>query len=79
MAYSKKALKDYVGSLEDYNRSIELDPQGLFYFDRGELKFETGDLSGACEDWRIAKNKGFTNFKHDSLINEYCYSVNIIN
>ena len=73
-----EAIKDYNGSMKDYNRSIELDPQGLFYYDRGELKFETGDVNGACEDWRIAKNKGFTNFTHDSLINEYCNSLNVV-
>ena len=79
-AQSKKAIKDYKGALKDYDRSIELAPkQGLFYFDRAALKFEMGDLNGAGEDWQVAKVKGFPYSKYDSLINEYCYSINILN
>jgi tetratricopeptide (TPR) repeat protein len=44
--------KDATGSLADYNRALELDPQNAdSYYARGNLKAENHDLNGAIADY----------------------------
>ncbi len=58
---SKAILEDYQGSIADFTKAIELDPDGvLAYLDRGVSKENLGDLVGACEDWKKVAALGYT-------------------
>ena len=60
MAYNgqgsaKHYLKDYAGSLADYNKAIELDPEcAEAYNNRGLAKKDLKDYSGAMADYNKA-------------------------
>jgi tetratricopeptide (TPR) repeat protein len=54
-ALSKKPIE----AMEDFNKAISLKPNFPDALqNRGNLKFETGDKNGACEDWSIASKLG---------------------
>jgi tetratricopeptide (TPR) repeat protein len=58
-ALAREALEDFEGAIEDYTAALDIDPDLLrAYFFRGGLKHLTGDLYGACSDWRQAGELG---------------------
>ena len=68
-AYLK--LKNNKNALDDYNRTIELEPyfHGAFN-NRGFIKFNKQDKRGACDDWNKALELG--NKKVGRYIVKYC-------
>lgn len=67
---AKYYLKDYVGSIEDCTKAIELNEHNIdAYGIRADSKFELGDKSGACLDWKYAKSQ---NHKEDLEREKYC-------
>jgi tetratricopeptide (TPR) repeat protein len=53
-------LKNYKKAIEDMDKAIELNPNaGQYYYDRGDTKDNLNDFSGACNDWQMAKSKGY--------------------
>ena len=51
----KNELKDYDGSILDYDKAIELDPRcALAYNNRGYTKFKQEDYAGALKDYNKA-------------------------
>ncbi|QEM07642.1 tetratricopeptide repeat protein [Mucilaginibacter rubeus] len=53
-------LKNYVKAIQDMDKAIELNPNvGQYYYDRGDTKEMINDNDGACNDWKIAKVKGY--------------------
>jgi len=52
---AKEKLGDYKGAIQDYNKSIELDPKfALPYNERGIAKKNLGDYKGAVQDYNKA-------------------------
>lgn len=48
----RRELKDYQGALDDFTKSIEINPKaGGSFWGRGACKKEMGDLAGALEDF----------------------------
>jgi len=53
-------LKNYVKAIQDMDKAVELNPNvGQYYYDRGDTKEMINDNDGACNDWKIAKVKGY--------------------
>ena len=64
-------LENYATAIEDFNKSIELNPNyGLAYSRRGSAKFNLNNKTGACADWNKAVELGYD--KAQSLIDENC-------
>ena len=60
----------YKGDLQDYTKSIDLDPNdGISYFSRGYCKQELQDFDGACIDALKSKELGYDS---KELIDEVC-------
>ena len=54
-------LKDYKKAIADMDKAIQLNPNAAqYYFDRGDAKDMINDFDGACRDWQIAKDKGYS-------------------
>lgn len=54
-------LKDYKKAIADMDKAIQLNPNAAqYYFDRGDAKEMINDFDGACRDWQIAKDKGYS-------------------
>ena len=54
-------LKDYKKAIADMDKAIQLNPNvAQYYFDRGDAKDMINDFDGACRDWQIAKDKGYS-------------------
>jgi tetratricopeptide (TPR) repeat protein len=54
-------LNDYKKAISDMDRAIQLDPNvSQYYYDRGDAKELINDFDGACRDWKIAKEKGYS-------------------
>ena len=52
----KCKLGDYQGAIDDYSKSIEIDPNNHFaYKFRADVKRKSGDNKGADEDIRKAE------------------------
>src|ERR1035437_8962319 len=51
---SRKNLGDYQGTIEDYNKAIELYPNAKTYNSRGVTKCKLGDYEGAIQDYNKA-------------------------
>lgn len=67
----KNDLGDKQEAVKDYNKAIELNPNDVdAYNNRGILKYEIGNQSGACEDWSKAGELG--EMRAYELIKEYC-------
>ena len=49
--YTKDALGDYEGAIEDYTTAIELNPNVGAYYNRGNAKRHLGDDKGAIADY----------------------------
>lgn len=65
-------LGKYYEAIDNFSKSIQLNPGfGQAYYNRGYTKF-TGlkDLNGACEDWKIASEKGYKSA--NSYLKNYC-------
>ena len=68
----KVSKKDDRGALECLNKAIEFNPnQGIYYRERGFLRFLLKDSIGALSDLTKAKEYGFTDLEIDSVI-EIC-------
>lgn len=50
-AQAKAAQENYTSAIDDYTRSIELDPKGFSYHNRAGCKEALGDYQGALEDY----------------------------
>jgi Flp pilus assembly protein TadD len=65
-------LEDFRGSLQDYNKAIELNPDDhTSYYNRGFAKLELGDTDGACFDWRKAIELGDEDAY--AAVKEFCH------
>lgn len=61
MGKAKSNLNDYSGAITDFNIALKINPQsGEAYFERGKVRRLTRDLSGFCNDIRIAFSKGYS-------------------
>lgn len=47
-------LERWGSALADFDRAIELDPQPTTYEQRGLVRYQSGDRTGAVDDWRHA-------------------------
>jgi len=53
-------LENYRQAIQDMNKAIELNPNvAQYYYDRGDTKEKINDNDGACDDWKMAKIKGY--------------------
>ena len=53
--FEKYELEDYEGSIEDFNKAIEIDPNiAFFYYARGSAKNKLYDYEGSIEDFNKA-------------------------
>ncbi len=55
-ALAKSRVKDYQGAVEDYTKSLEIDPFYKYYMNRGNDKWRLGDYQGALQDHNKAIN-----------------------
>jgi len=63
--------KDYLKCVHYFDFAIDTNPRDdSSYFYRGKSKFELGDKTGACSDWKKAGELGIT--KANDLIKQYC-------
>jgi hypothetical protein len=63
---------DFEGALEDLDRSVELDSTDVFaVLHRGFTKRSLGDLEGACEDWKKARDLGHP-LVQEEAIDRFC-------
>src|ERR1035438_7944651 len=51
---TKRNLGDYQGTIDDYNKSIELYPNAKTFHNRAEAKGSLGDYKGAIQDYNKA-------------------------
>ena len=59
---AKRKFGDVQGSITDYNKAIEINPQlPDAYKNRGLAKELVRDLKGACADWKEASSLGDMN------------------
>ena len=71
-AMCKKNLEDFSGAINDLNSIIFLDKNNAqAYFERGLIRAEGKDLSGACLEFQKAKQLGFLE-NIDEMIKKYC-------
>ncbi len=64
-------LGDYVSAIEDFNKSIEINPYfAEAYFNRGFSKYNLNDISGACLDWSKAGELDY--YDAYEMINQHC-------
>ena len=64
-------LKKYAEALEDYNRTIKINPfLNEPYFNRGVCYFYVNQLEKACADWEKASSMGYKNA--NDLISKFC-------
>ena len=68
----KKKLEDFSGAINDLNSIIFLDKNNAqAYFERGLIRAEGKDLSGACLEFQKAKQLGFLE-NIDEMIKKNC-------
>ncbi len=65
----KYALQDYKGAIKDDDKIIELFPSEV-YNNRGNAKRKSGDIQGACADFKIANELGYKEAKGELIL--YC-------
>ena len=71
-ALCKKNLEDFSGAINDLNNVIFLDKNNAqAYFERGLIRAEGKDLSGACLEFQKAKQLGFLE-NIDEIIKKNC-------
>jgi tetratricopeptide (TPR) repeat protein len=59
-------------ALEEFNRILELDPDHRWaYLHRGFAKRDLGDMEGACEDWKKARDLGYP-LVQEEVIDRLC-------
>ncbi len=64
-------LKYYREAISDYSKAIEINPKDdESYCLCGTIKFNIGDLKGACEDWKKAAELGDEDAT--KLLEEHC-------
>jgi Flp pilus assembly protein TadD len=69
--HTKLLLEDFKGSLDDFNKAIQLDPKDRSaYYGRGFSKLNSSDIEGACIDWSKAGELGM-NVAYNA-IKEFC-------
>ncbi len=75
-AMCKKKLEDFSGAINDLNSMIFLDKNNAqAYFERGLIRAEGKDFSGACLEFQKAKKSGFVGNSSqniDEVIKKYC-------
>jgi len=60
-AYAREDLQGHQGSIADFNKAIEINPQySLAYRNRAIAKGLVDNLQGACVYWRTASSLGDT-------------------
>lgn len=73
--YSRATLlignEKYVEALPDLDKAVEIDPTlPNFLTLRGQIRAQSGNKKGACEDFNLAKQSGDT--KAEKYINQFC-------
>ncbi|MBI3258548.1 MAG: tetratricopeptide repeat protein [Ignavibacteriae bacterium] len=64
-------LEKYEDALADLDKVINLDPSIPSVFTiRGQIRAQTGNKKGACEDFQLAKSKGDS--QADKFLSQYC-------
>ncbi|MFH1321424.1 MAG: tetratricopeptide repeat protein [Bacteroidota bacterium] len=64
-------LKNYKEAITYFDKSIDLDPENAeAYFNRGSSKYSINDLQNPCDDWRKARQLGFS--RAEEMIRKYC-------
>lgn len=64
-------LKNYKAAVTDFDTVLILDPNySEAYNNRGAAKHLSGDVTGACEDWKAAAGKGLQNAINN--VEKYC-------
>jgi len=67
----KYYIEDSYSAISDFTESINIKPDNAGSYDwRGAIKYELGDLKGACIDWNKAKGLGSEFHAKNRL--EYC-------
>ena len=67
----KYNVKDNYSAISDFTESINIKPDNASAYDwRGSIKYELGDLKGACIDWNKA-NKFGSKFSEEKIL-KYC-------
>jgi tetratricopeptide (TPR) repeat protein len=75
----KSKLQDYRGAIQDYDKSLELKPDGYTYHRRGLAKFELNKINQAMEDFNLAievykleiSNNSQSDFEKDQISDIY--------
>ncbi len=57
LAYQKQ--KEYRQAIEDFSRGLSLEQQPQWYCDRGQARYDFGDIRGAVDDYQQAANLWF--------------------
>ena len=73
LAMLMKKLGSDQGVIDEYTKAIETPDnpnKGFAYFQRGNVKFKSGDKQGACEDWKKAAELGFDLV--EPVLKEHC-------
>ena len=71
---TKNDLEDREGAISDYTKAIEVDPKvSEFYFDRGDVQYNSGNLKSACKDWKKAAELGNEDAKEQ--LEKYCTNI----
>ena len=64
-------MKDFAGSIADYNKALELNPEnGLTYYNRGLIKIDSGQRDSGCLDLSKAVEFGYS--KAFESIDKFC-------
>lgn len=70
-AKAYKDIGDKSKSISDLSMSLDINPkQAAVYFNRAQLRLDTGDTDGACYDWEHALNLGHR--KAADMLYKYC-------
>lgn len=61
----------YKYAIKDYTMALDISPrEGEVYYNRGIARQQTGDIKGACHDWKRALQYGF--MQADEKLREFC-------
>ncbi|RKQ43091.1 tetratricopeptide repeat protein [Roseivirga pacifica] len=69
-ARMKEAIGDYLGAVEDFTSSLDLEQDSNIYYERGLAKINLSNKFDACKDFKKAAEMGDENGK--SALEEHC-------